>query len=125
MFYFCEKHHWNFDRGCFESVDWLGNMELFLPLLFFLKSFPLSSFSHTLSSFSVGISYKLFSSSMSVNLFTVEDAHIYIFKTLDHQLFSPTLVLKHLSINVGDLGLIPASGRFPGEGNGNHSSTLA
>ena len=56
---------------------------------------------------------------MSVNLFTVEDTHIYIFKTLDHQLFSPTLVLKHLSIHVGDLGLIPALGRFPGEGNGN------
>ena len=27
--------------------------------------------------------------------------------------------VKHLSINVGDLGLIPGSGRFPGEGNGN------
>ena len=27
--------------------------------------------------------------------------------------------VKHLSINAGDLGLIPGSGRFPGEGNGN------
>ena len=27
--------------------------------------------------------------------------------------------VKHLSINVGDLGLIPGSVRFPGEGNGN------
>ena len=28
-------------------------------------------------------------------------------------------MVKHLSIDVGDLGLIPGSGRFPGEGNGN------
>ena len=28
-------------------------------------------------------------------------------------------MVKHLSDNVGDLGLIPGSGRFPGEGNGN------
>jgi len=28
-------------------------------------------------------------------------------------------MVKHLSINVGDLGSIPGSGRFPGEGNGN------
>ena len=28
-------------------------------------------------------------------------------------------MIKHLSINVGDLGSIPGSGRFPGEGNGN------
>ena len=27
--------------------------------------------------------------------------------------------VKSLSINVGDLGSIPGSGRFPGEGNGN------
>ena len=27
--------------------------------------------------------------------------------------------VKRLSINVGDLGSIPGSGRFPGEGNGN------
>ena len=27
--------------------------------------------------------------------------------------------VKHLSINVGDLGSIPGSVRFPGEGNGN------
>jgi len=27
--------------------------------------------------------------------------------------------------NAGDLGLIPELGRAPGEGNGNHSSTLA
>ena len=27
--------------------------------------------------------------------------------------------------NAGDEGLIPGSGRAPGEGNGNHSSTLA
>jgi len=28
-------------------------------------------------------------------------------------------MVNHLSINVGDLGSIPGSGRFPGEGNGN------
>ena len=28
-------------------------------------------------------------------------------------------MVKHLSDNAGDLGLIPVSGRFPGEGNGN------
>ena len=28
-------------------------------------------------------------------------------------------MVRRLSINVGDLGLIPGSGRFPGEGNGN------
>ena len=28
-------------------------------------------------------------------------------------------MVKRLSINVGDLGSIPGSGRFPGEGNGN------
>ena len=28
-------------------------------------------------------------------------------------------MVKRLSINVGDLGLIPRLGRFPGEGNGN------
>ena len=27
--------------------------------------------------------------------------------------------------NAGDLGSIPGSGRFPGEGNATHSSTLA
>ena len=27
--------------------------------------------------------------------------------------------VKRLSINAGDLGSIPGSGRFPGEGNGN------
>ena len=32
---------------------------------------------------------------------------------------------KASACNVGDLGSIPASGRSPGEGNGNHSSTLA
>ena len=33
--------------------------------------------------------------------------------------------VKASACNVGDLGLIPGSGRSPGEGNGNHSSTLA
>ena len=34
-------------------------------------------------------------------------------------------VVKNPAANAGDAGLIPGSGRFPGEGNGNHSSTLA
>ena len=33
--------------------------------------------------------------------------------------------VKASACNVGDPGLIPKSGRSPGEGNGNHSSTLA
>ena len=33
--------------------------------------------------------------------------------------------VKNTPANVGDVGLIPGSGRAPGEGNGNHSSTLA
>ena len=32
---------------------------------------------------------------------------------------------KASAYNVGDLGSIPGSGRFPREGHGNHSSTLA
>ena len=32
---------------------------------------------------------------------------------------------KASACNVGDPGLIPVLGRFPGEGNGNHSSILA
>ena len=32
---------------------------------------------------------------------------------------------KEPACNVGDLGLIPGSGRFPGERNAPHSSTLA
>ena len=32
---------------------------------------------------------------------------------------------KASAYNAGDLGLIPGSGRSPGEGNGNHSSNLA
>ena len=32
---------------------------------------------------------------------------------------------KEFTLNAGDLGSIPGSGRSPGEGNGNHSSTLA
>ena len=32
---------------------------------------------------------------------------------------------KTSACNAEDLGLIPGSGRSPGEGNGNHSSTLA
>ena len=39
-----------------------------------------------------------------------------------HLLLTGPLVaqmVKHLSINVGDLGSIPGSGKFPGEGNGN------
>ena len=38
------------------------------------------------------------------------------------------LVVKNLPANAGDvrnIGLIPGSGRSPGEGNGNHSSILA
>ena len=33
--------------------------------------------------------------------------------------------VKVSACNVGDLGLIPGSGRSPGEGNATHSSTLA
>ena len=32
---------------------------------------------------------------------------------------------KASAYNAGDLGSIPGSGRSPGEGNGNHSTTLA
>ena len=32
---------------------------------------------------------------------------------------------KESACNAGDLGLIPGSGRSPGEGNGSHSSILA
>ena len=32
---------------------------------------------------------------------------------------------KEYTCNVGDPGLIPGSGRSPGEGNGNHSSNFA
>ena len=34
-------------------------------------------------------------------------------------------VVKNLPANAGDEGLIPGSGRSPGEGNGNPSSILA
>jgi len=34
-------------------------------------------------------------------------------------------VVKRLPANAGDKGSIPASGRSPGVGNGNHSSILA
>ena len=33
--------------------------------------------------------------------------------------FPRSSVGKEIACNAGDLGLIPASGRFPGEGNGN------
>ena len=34
-------------------------------------------------------------------------------------------MVRNPPANARDMGLIPGSGRFPGEGNGNHSSTLA
>ena len=34
-------------------------------------------------------------------------------------------VIKNSPANAGGMGLIPGSGRFPGGGNGNHSSILA
>ena len=34
-------------------------------------------------------------------------------------------MVKNLPANGGDTGLIPGSGKSPGEGNGNHSSILA
>ena len=34
-------------------------------------------------------------------------------------IFPPSSVSEEASHNAGDLGLIPGSGRFPGEGNGN------
>ena len=34
-------------------------------------------------------------------------------------------VVKNPPADAGDVGLIPGSGRFPGGGNGNHSSILA
>ena len=33
-------------------------------------------------------------------------------------------VVKNLTANIGDEGSIPELGRYPGEGNGNHSSIL-
>ena len=34
-------------------------------------------------------------------------------------------MVKNLPVNAGDVGLTPGSGKSPGEGNGNASSTLA
>ena len=34
-------------------------------------------------------------------------------------------MVKNLPVNAGDVGLTPGSGKSPGEGNGNPSSTLA
>ena len=34
-------------------------------------------------------------------------------------------MVKNPPANAGDMDLIPGLGRFPGEGNGNHSSILA
>ena len=34
-------------------------------------------------------------------------------------------MVKNPPTNVGDVGLIPGSGKSPGEGNGNYSSILA
>ena len=34
-------------------------------------------------------------------------------------------MVKNLSANAGDMGLIPGSGRSPGKGNGTYSSILA
>ena len=39
--------------------------------------------------------------------------------------FARWLTGKESTCNAGDLDLIPGSGRFPGKGNGNHSSILA
>ena len=39
--------------------------------------------------------------------------------------FPASRVVKNSATNAGDGGLIPGSGRFPGEGNGKHSSILA
>ena len=39
--------------------------------------------------------------------------------------FPHSSVGKECACNAGDLGSIPESGRFPGEGNGNHPSILA
>ena len=39
--------------------------------------------------------------------------------------FPGSSVGKESACSAGDLGLIPGLGRFPGEGNGTHSSTLA
>ena len=39
--------------------------------------------------------------------------HIYVWASLVAQL------VKNLTANAGDMGSIPGSGRFPGEGNGN------
>ena len=45
-------------------------------------------------------------------------SHYYICLTLKEG-FSGGLVVKNLPPNAGDVGLIPGSGRFRGEGNGN------
>jgi len=34
-------------------------------------------------------------------------------------------VVKNPPANAGDISLFPGSGRYPGEGNGNHASILA
>ena len=34
-------------------------------------------------------------------------------------------MVRNPPASAGDMGLIPGSGRFPGGGNGNHSSNLA
>ena len=39
-------------------------------------------------------------------------------------MFLSDSVVQNLPANAGDTGSIPGSGRSPGEGNGNHSSTL-
>ena len=39
--------------------------------------------------------------------------------------FPSDSVVKNLPVNAGDVGLTPESGKSPGEGNGNASSTLA
>ena len=53
--------------------------------------------------------------------------YLYIFLLNDTAIHT-VLVVKNLSANAGDIrdmGLIPGSGRSPGEGNGNHSNILA
>ena len=52
--------------------------------------------------------------------------HITVINFLVHKMgFSGGSDSKPSACNAGDLGLIPGSGRSPGEENGDHSSTLA
>ena len=43
----------------------------------------------------------------------------------ERQVFPGGSVVKNLPVNAGDMSSIRGLGRYPGEGNGNHSSIIA